>query len=224
MGRGSENRMYKIDLHTHSLGSPDGSLRIEEYRRMLSERRLDYIAITDHDSIASALRIRATLGDSTIVGEEVTTTDGELIGLYLTKRVVPGMSALATARAIQAQGGLVYVPHPFEAVRNGLQLASLDKIADWVAIIETYNGRAVFQNCSRAAQAWADAHEVPGAASSDAHGWHGWGRTYTEVAEPPTKESLQRLLKNAAMRTAWPGIRGVFYPKYNRLRKRLGRV
>lgn len=212
--------MYKIDLHTHSIASPDGSLDENHYRKMLDSGRLDCIAVTDHNTIAFAKELHTKLGERIIVGEEITTLDGEIIGLYLTKPIKPGMSAVDTARAVKEQGGLVCVPHPFETVRKGLQIAVLDAIADQVDIIEVRNGRAVFQNKSKQAEAWAAEHHVAGVASSDSHGWHGWGRTYTIVSELPTQDTLVKLLASATYKVGLPGIRGVLYPKLNRIRRR----
>jgi len=213
--------MYKIDLHTHSEGSPDGALRIRHYRAMLERGGLDAIAVTDHDTIALAEALRAELGDRIIIGEEISTMDGEIIGLYLQQAIPPGLSARQTVRAIKAQHGLVYVPHPFETVRKGLSAKMLDSIAADVDIIEIRNGRAVFQNKSEDALHWAALHGVAGAASSDAHGWRGWGRTYSMVSELPTAATLVRLLERATHNTQTVGWVALAYPKFNRLRGKL---
>jgi predicted metal-dependent phosphoesterase TrpH len=210
----------KADLHTHSVASPDGSLTEQHYRRMLDSGRLDYIAVTDHNTIAFAEELRRKLGPRIIVGEEINTLDGEIIGLYLKKRVKPGMSAAETAVAIRKQGGLIYVPHPFETVRKGMRLDTLAHLVDWVDIIETNNGRAVFQNKSQLAREWAAMHQVAGAASSDAHGWHGWGKTYSLLKRAPTNATLPDLLAAATYKAGRPGLRGMLYPKFNRIRRR----
>jgi hypothetical protein len=84
--------------------------------------------------------------------------------------------------------------------------------------MEVMNGRTL-QNKTELARAWAERHHVAQAAASDAHGWHGWGRTYTEIAEMPTKETLVLLLQSGAMTARSPGLRGRLYPKFNRLKK-----
>lgn len=212
--------MHKIDLHTHSVASPDGSLDESDYRRMLETGKLDCIAITDHNTTSFAQEMRAKLGERIIVGEEITTYEGEIIGLYLTETVKAGMSAADTAQAIKQQGGLVYIPHPFETVRKGISPATLDAIANTVDVIETRNGRAVFQNKSKQAEAWAAQHRTPRAASSDSHGKHGWGRTYSVIKHLPARETLASLLAEATYKSGLPGLRGVLYPKLNRIRRR----
>jgi predicted metal-dependent phosphoesterase TrpH len=210
----------KVDFHTHSTASPDGSLTLAQYGRMITTGNLNVIAITDHNTITAAQKIQRELGQTIIVGEEIATREGEIIGLYLDEVVPARLSAAETVKAIKKQGGLVYVPHPFETVRKGMTLEVLDAIAKDVDIIEVHNGRAVFQNYSKQALVWAKKHDVVAAAASDAHGRIGWGKTYTILAEAPTRQTLLPLLREASFQRGFPGVRGVMYPKFNRLRKK----
>jgi predicted metal-dependent phosphoesterase TrpH len=215
--------MFKVDLHTHSSASPDGSLTIEDYRAMLAGGRLDCVAVTDHDTVTMALRARSELGDKLIVGEEISTADGEIIGLFLREKVTPGLSLGRTVELIHKQGGLVYVPHPFETIRHGLSLAALETVAEQVDIMEVFNGRAVAQNRSSDAKQWAADHAVVAAASSDAHGLKGWGRTYSLIEQLPNSENLTVNLRAAKLVEQSVGVCGVLYPKFNRLRKRVSK-
>ena len=214
--------MIKIDLHTHSSGSHDGGIRAEDYADVIERGLLDYMAITDHDTVDQALSLHSSLGEHIIVGEEITTTDGELIGLFLKEAVKPGMSALATARAITAQGGLVYVPHPFETVRKGITREVLDQIANEIDIIEVHNGRALFQNRGPKAHTWSRFAGKPAAASSDAHGRKGLGTSFTMIKQKPTAKNLVEQLKAAHFAVDRPPFYSLLYPKYHRLRKKLG--
>src|SRR6266852_4695389 len=106
--------MCKVDLHTHSQASLDGGLSAADYHNMLAQDNgLQCVAVTDHNSIAFAQKLQAELGERIIVGEEITTAEGEIIGLYLKKTVPGGRSLAETVRSIKEQDGLVYVPHPF---------------------------------------------------------------------------------------------------------------
>lgn len=216
--------MYKIDLHTHSSISPDGALLARHYREALQLGTLDYIAVTDHGTISFAEKLHREIGDQIIVGEEITTLEGELIGLYLSELVPAGLSAAQTAKAIHDQGGLVYVPHPFETVRKGMAADTLDGIAKSVDIIEIHNGRAVFQNKGTLARGWSARHDMPCASSSDAHGRRGWGRTYSLISDRPSAKTLPRLLKDADYIIGTVGMLGVLYPKFNRLRRKVHHV
>jgi len=209
--------MPRVDLHTHSIASPDGALDAKDYAAMLASGKLNYIAVTDHDRIDFALKLRAELGPQIIVGEEITTRQGEIIGLYLRRKVPAGLSARETAERIKQQGGLVYVPHPFETVRKGITLHNLSGIADLVDIIETQNGRAL-QNRGLQAAHWAEQQGVAQAASSDAHGKRGWGKTCSIIDGAPAAANLAELLQTAQYDKRSVGIIGRLYPKLNRLR------
>ena len=211
--------VYKADFHTHSAASPDGGLTKAHYKKALEQGTLNCIAITDHNTISLALELHKELGDRIIVGEEITTLEGEVIGLFLTKPIKPLLSLGETIKQIKKQGGLVYAPHPFETVRKGITAADLAIVVQDIDIIEVHNGRAVFQSKSDEALAWSAEHSVVGAASSDSHGWAGWGKTYTVLQDMPNRDNLVQLLDTARFAHAGPGLRGVLYPKFNRLRK-----
>lgn len=212
--------MIKIDLHTHSEASPDGGIKLEQYIEALEDGLLDYVAVTDHDSIALAVHLNKQFPDKVIVGEEIMSTDGELIGLFLTSKIEPGQTALKTALAIKAQKGLVYIPHPFETVRHGLQANVLDEIAMHIDIIEVHNGRALLQNHGPKVATWAKLNRAMVAASSDAHGVKGLGTTYTIIQKAPTSKNLVELLSVGRPVTNRPPLRTLLYPKAHRLRKR----
>lgn len=211
--------MLNIDLHTHSEASPDGGLSIKDYETALSTKLLDYIAVTDHNTIDFALELNKKLGDQIIVGEEIMTLSGEIIGLYLTENIPAHLPLDETIERIKSQGGLVYIPHPFEKVRSGLSLSNIEKIADKIDIVEVINGRALSLKHQRQANEFATWHSIPVCASSDAHGWHGWSQTYTTIAKKPTKENLYELLGSAELTYKKPSVRAILYPKYNKLRK-----
>ncbi len=213
--------MYKIDLHTHSSASPDGGIPDESYRMLIESKILDYIAVTDHNRIDTALRLQQQIGKQIIVGEEIMCAEGELIGLFLKKPIKAGMSVQAAAAAIKAQGGLVYVPHPFETVRSGISSSVLESIKEMVDIIEINNGRALFQNKGPTAVVWSRLNHIPGASSSDAHGKHGIGTSYSIIADRPTAANLGHQLSQAKHHAERPPFYSLLYPKYNRLRKML---
>jgi predicted metal-dependent phosphoesterase TrpH len=213
--------MIRIDLHTHSEASPDGGITPEEYANILRNEKMDIVAITDHDRIDFALGLQKALGsERIIVGEEITTTDGEIIGLYLKEQIKPGLSADETADAIHAQGGLVYIPHPFEKVRKGIQINILNFISDKVDIIEAHNGRSLNKKYSVKAETWAIKNKVAVASSSDAHGIAGVGYSYTTLADKVTRHNLVAELFNATIISGKPPYRSLLYPKYNRLKNK----
>lgn len=214
---------FKIDLHTHSEASPDGGITRAQYKKIIQSGTLDFIAITDHNTTALAQELHKELGKKIIVGEEIMTTLGEIVGLFLKETIPAGLTPQETVTRIKSQGGIVYIPHPLETVRKGLSESVLDEIAPNVDIVEVHNGRAFFQNKDKEATAWATQHNIPGAASSDAHGISGIGRTCTVIKSIPTPENLIQLVSSGTLRNAPPTFRAIFYPKYHRLRKKLAR-
>lgn len=213
--------MFKVDLHTHSVASPDGGISADQYAHLLSTGVLDVVAVTDHNRIDFALKLQGELGDRVIVGEEIMTTGGEIIGLFLTEMVQPGLSPLETVRCIKDQGGLVYIPHPFETMRKGLASETLEELQDHLDIIEIVNGRAFMQNRQTKSALFAKLHRVAGAASSDAHGVRGVGKTYTATKDIPTPATLLSLIAQGTCFTGRPSARALLYPRYHRLRKKL---
>lgn len=212
---------YKVDLHTHSIASADGGISAAQYIKAVESGLLNCVAITDHNRIDFATLMQQQLGEHIIVGEEIMTSVGEIIGLFLEEPIRPGLDPLETVRQIKDQGGIVYIPHPFETVRQGLHPQTLEELADYVDIIEVCNGRAFFQNRSEQAVVWARLNHKTGVASSDAHGFRGLGKTYTTFSGLPLQENILEMLKSTTPITDRPGLRSLLYPKYHRLRKKI---
>jgi predicted metal-dependent phosphoesterase TrpH len=176
----------RFDLHLHTEFSPDCDTALDRIEPHCLKRGLTGIAVTDHDSIEGALRLRdraRTL--KVIVAQEVTTRDGDVIGLFLERRVRPRTSALEAMEAIHAQGGLVYLPHPFDkrhARRN--EGASLAALIPHVDIVETFNGQAGHDSYNVMAAEFALRHHKPCGGGSDAHSLGAIGSVVNEIELP----------------------------------------
>ncbi|MES2211180.1 MAG: PHP-associated domain-containing protein [Chloroflexota bacterium] len=180
-----------IDLHCHTSASFDSLAAPRSVVAAAVKRGLTHLAITDHDRIDGALAARdlAPDGLTVLVGEEIRTRDGDLIGLFLSAAVRPGMSAADTIAAVREQGGLVGIPHPFDRFRGSLAKQgtprSLEALAGTVDWIETWNARLMFGNGNDHAAELARAAGVPGVAVSDAHTATEIGVAYTVVRGAP---------------------------------------
>lgn len=164
--------MTLVDLHNHTHHSYDAQNRLADYERARAEGRVDVVAITDHNTIEGALELAAAASFPVIVGEEIDTADGELIGLFLREDVSAGDSAVETARRIHGQGGLVYLQHPFyRIVRGRLRATAREQLRGLglIDIVEAANGGPFASGANARALAWARASDLPYAASSDAH-------------------------------------------------------
>jgi predicted metal-dependent phosphoesterase TrpH len=177
------------DLHIHTNFS-DGwptPAAVVDYVRHATD--LSVIAITDHDTIEGALRARdhaaGRRGPQVIVGEEVSSRDGHIVGLFLERRVRPAMSAAATVHAIHDQGGLAFAAHPFW--RTARQAAGRGAIhgVGWQAGelefdgIEVENSTPGFYLFNQMARRLSEAAGVPPLGNSDAHILDAIGRAYT---------------------------------------------
>ncbi len=193
-----------VDFHTHSILSHDGGITTEEYQDILKSNRLHCVAVTDHNHISFAQRLHQQLGEQIIVGEEVSSRDGHIIGLFLHDRIAPGLSAAETIQLIKAQDGIVYIPHPFEQWRSGISAEVLEKVLERVDIIERYNARGLQHHAEgKILQLQQMAkHPIGLAAGSDAHGPHGIGTAYTLLTQLPTRTTLVSLMQKASLITA----------------------
>jgi hypothetical protein len=154
-------------MHTHA--SPDCRSAPARVLARARSAGLDRIAVTDHDQIRGALEARDLDPERVIVGEEVRTGEGlDLIGLFLERHIPPGGAFRAVADAIHEQGGVVYLPHPFDA-RRGTDEVFLEGVADCVDAVEGFNARIHDPAANERAVRWARSRGLPLGAGSDAH-------------------------------------------------------
>ena len=158
-----------VDLHMHTRHSYDCMNDPRDVVRRARAVGLDRIAVTDHNEIDGAFEARDLDPELVIVGEEVRTGEGlDLIGLYLEEKIPKGGTFRAVADAIHQQGGIVYLPHPFDRYR-GTDEDFLEGVAACVDLVEAFNARV--HDASRNARAlqWAGSRDLPVGAGSDAH-------------------------------------------------------
>ena len=164
----------RVDCHSHTRYSGDAVTQAVAVPARAREAGLDVIFITDHHAVDGAFAAQAAAkpGDARIiVGEEIRTTKGEIIGLFLTERVPYVLPLLEAVAAIKAQGGIVYAPHPFDMIRNSLGLQSLTMLAEGghVDIIEGFNAKIENDELNQQARDFAAQYGLPTMAGSDAH-------------------------------------------------------
>ena len=165
--------------------SGDSTTTPDELERAVAAAGIDVLCITDHNAIAGAVELQDRLPCRVVVGEELRTSAGELIGLFLHERVPMGVTAVEAANAIRDQGGLVYVPHPFDPMRRNLSEAVLvDLVArGLVDAIEVLNAKTSLASLNARAAAFADAHGLAHGAGSDAHVPDAVGAAFVEVPD-----------------------------------------
>ncbi|HKB93748.1 MAG TPA: glycosyltransferase [Gaiellaceae bacterium] len=161
------------DLHMHTSWSHDCSIEVDELLDHAEAEGLGAIAVTDHNVLGGALEAaERARGRRLIVipGEEVKTDgQGEVIGLFLREEIPRGMTFAATVEAIRAQGGLVYVPHPFDRMHSIPDAATLHRHLAEIDVFEVYNARLLFEAYNEEALRFARKYNLTAAAGSDAH-------------------------------------------------------
>jgi len=177
----------KADLHIHSNHS-DGLAKIPEIMEHVQEHTdLNVIAITDHNTIEGALfakELEELYDFEVIVGEEISSASGHIIGLYLTEHVPPGMSVSETISAINEQGGLAIIPHPFSqrGIFGPLGKSAFLNAANEFAFqaLEVLNSIPHLGWANRiAAQVFTGGQGIAATGGSDAHVLQGIGTGYT---------------------------------------------
>ena len=178
-------RRVRVDCHLHTVASGDAVLTLEQLAERARQTGLDVVCITDHNVTSAAVTAAGRdLGVRIVVGEEIRTPDGDMIGLFLTERIPYVLPVAEVVARIRAQGGLVYAPHPFDEDRSSLGrvLPGLCA-AGAVDIVEVFNAKIADQRPNERARALAAAYALPGGAGSDAHDAPGVGAAYLEMPD-----------------------------------------
>ena len=174
----------KADLHAHTHFSRDALTSVDTFARRYERAGIDCVAVSDHNNVDGAFAVRESAPFSVIVAEEIRSTEGEIIGLFLQETVRKGLTPEETVRAIREQGGLVLVPHPFDRLRNSpLREEALLRILPDVDIIEVFNSRTVLGADDERGRRFAEEHGKLMSAASDAHTPWEIGLAYVEM--PP---------------------------------------
>lgn len=183
----AHNNLIKVDMHCHTRLSKDS---LNDPRRLVqaaAARGLGALCVTDHNGVAAALALSrmADLPIKIIPSEEVKSSEGEIIGYFLTELVPKGLSPEETVKRIKGQGGLVAIPHPFDSLRTSsrIQTPALERLvaAGLVDILEVLNARSIDPKDNRRALEYARQHNLAMSAGSDAHSLMEVGRVYVQV-------------------------------------------
>ena len=161
------------DLHMHTSWSHDCSIEVDELLDHAEVHGLGAIAVTDHNVLGGALQAseRAQGRDLVVIpGEEIKTAgQGEVIGLFLREEIPRGLPFADTVAAIREQGGLVYLPHPFDRMHAIPDPPTLHRHLAEIDVFEVYNARLLFEAYNDEALRFARKYNLVAGAGSDAH-------------------------------------------------------
>lgn len=177
----------RIETHVHTKYSKDSLQCFWPLYFKCRLKGIDAIAVTEHNNIDGGLAFQKFCqkrGNKVhvIVGEEIFTGSGEVIGLFLKENIPPGLSVGETITEIKRQGGLVYVPHPYDLKRKKtvLQEKYIAEFKDSIDCIEVHNGRNISPDYAIKQKEIADRYGIKPVIGSDAHTTMEIGRNYME--------------------------------------------
>ena len=192
------------DFHIHTRFSRDSILSEKKFIEKAIERGLTHVCVTNHNNVEGAAAVRDKVAElgltdklTVILGEEVSTSDGEVVGIFLSRMIPRGLSANETADEIHRQGGLVSIPHPFDPFRGShikegplRNLAGIGKID----MVEVFNCRVTLQRHNDEAAEFAKRYEIPGIAASDSHSGFEVAMAFNAMPPFETAEELKAAL------------------------------
>jgi glycosyltransferase involved in cell wall biosynthesis len=195
----SRRKFILCDLHMHTDHSPDCATPVDLLLATAKRRGLGAIAVTDHNEISGAIEARQRAdGIKVIVSEEVKTAhEGEVIGLFIEQKIPRGMSMRKTIDAIHAQGGLAYVPHPFDRLHSVPDYEHLLKVVESIDILEVFNARVAVPAFNEEAARFAAKYRVVAGAGSDSHVPQGLGSVKIRMRDFDGPEEFLESLRDA---------------------------
>jgi predicted metal-dependent phosphoesterase TrpH len=198
----AERPLIEVDLHMHTDHSPDCATPVEVLLETARDRGLDAIAITDHNVVSGALEARevaAEMGDiKVIVAEEVKTAEqGEVIGLFLEEKIPRGMTMAETIAEIRRQGGLVYVPHPFDRFHSVPDYEHLLDIVEEIDVLEVFNPRVALTVFNEEAERFARKYRIVPGAGSDSHVAQGLGSVRVRIHDFDGPDEFLEAMRDA---------------------------
>ena len=201
----------------------DSLLLPERILHICEKRGIDKIAITDHNTIAGGLQAARLDPQRVIIGEEIMTTQGEILGYFLQEEIPPGLTPQQTIALLREQGAFVSVSHPFDSIRKGSwHEQDLIQILPLVDALEICNARTLWDGPNARAAELASRMNLLGTAGSDAHAAMEVGRMGMRLPNFHDAESMRRALQEAEIigRRSSPLVH--FYSRYAKYRKAIG--
>ena len=188
--------LIKVDFHVHSIASWDSLSTGEELYRQARKIGLGKLILTDHNSIAEAVRLQKMYPDFVIVGEEILTSKAEILALFVKEEIPKDIEPSEAFKRLRNQGAFISLSHPYAPMRFRWTEEEMLEYLPWLDAIETANARSL-PGMNRSAQQFADEHGLCGTAGSDAHGVPELGAMGLELPDFSTADELRASLKSA---------------------------
>ncbi|MFH1171583.1 MAG: PHP domain-containing protein [bacterium] len=190
--------MERCELHLHTEFSRDCAMSLQTVIAACERQGITTLFVTDHNEIEGARQLQKIAPFRVIPSEEITTSEGELIGYFLKDRIAPSQTPEATIVEIRRQGGIVSVPHPFDRLRgSAIRRETLERIISQIDLLEIFNSRNIFPRDDQRAEQYARSTGKLSTVGSDAHSRQEIGRSYLELGDFSTPAEFLEALKTA---------------------------
>lgn len=199
--------MLRVEFHCHTQYSDDS--RIEPAKLTIKARKkgIDRLVITDHNTIRGARAAREIDPELIIIGEEILTSKGELLAVFIQEEIPPYLDPMETIERLQAQGAFISVSHPFDLQRKGWQEEELLEILPFVDAIEVFNSRSLTNGINERAKEFACEHSLAGTVGSDAHILWEVGASTLLLPDFSSADELRKVIREGvpqvALSPAW---------------------
>jgi len=188
----------RVETHCHTIYSKDSLTSPEALLAACQKKAIDRIIITDHNTIRGAVVAREIDPEKVIVGEEIMTTQGEILAFFVKEEVPRGLTPLETIQLLRTQDAFISVSHPFDSFRNGhWGIEYLSEIAPLVDAIETFNSRCLQRSDNDKARAFAKDHGLLCTVGSDAHQPSEVGMSTLLISPFHNADGFRRAIRNA---------------------------
>lgn len=190
--------LWNVDLHSHTLWSKDCLSKFETIIGLCKKRNIHRIAITDHNTADGAIAMQKLAPDLVIVGEEIMTSEGEILAYYVQESIPAGLTPVETIRRLRDQGAVISVSHPFDRLRKGAWgEEALTRITNQVDAIEIFNSRCLYEDDNKQALEYAHKYNLKGTAGSDAHSSPEYGQGITQLQPFRNAQEFLQALETA---------------------------
>ena len=216
--------MLKADLHIHTKYSMDCQTPLDKIIERCQRLGINCIAVADHGTVEGALEMQKIAPFKVIVAEEILTTEGEIMGMFLKETIPSGITPREAIKRIREQDALVNIPHPFEPVRgSSLRDRVIDEIVEDIDLMEIMNSRSPLPISAKRARRYAAKHGIPGIAASDAHTVNEIGHSYVEMPDFNSPGEFLESLKQGRIYGKRSGIFVHFYSTWASVKDKLRR-
>jgi len=216
-----QSQMIKTEFHCHTCFGKDSLIKIQDLVIACEKRGIQKLVITDHNMISGALEAQKLDPHRFIIGEEIMTQQGELLGIFIKEKIPAGLSSLKTIELLRFQGAFISVSHPFDAFRRGhWEMDDLLNIVSYIDAIEVFNSRCLRPLFNTRASVFSQDNNLLGTVGSDAHSMVEVGKATLTLPDFVDAPSLKHALSMSQPYVHLSGPWVHFYSRYSSWRKR----